>query len=118
MRTDYSVEYVWFDEATDLQFDETTGKYFVPHMIPAVLPSMVNWRDDRLSRRPFSGPRKTLKVVNDELALEDRHLHPTKGFRKTRLKRSMASVIVDMVKRGEAVFELQSVKETLKQVNP
>jgi hypothetical protein len=54
-----------------------------------------------------------LDLLNDRLALEDRQLHPTKGFRKINPKRTRAALITDNIKSGHIPYKLLGAKQSM-----
>lgn len=56
---------------------------------------------------------KVLDRANERFALEGRHLHPTRGWRKLNPKRTAAAMHVVLVLNGAARHEVQECRRML-----
>jgi hypothetical protein len=55
-------------------------------------------------------PRWKLRQLNEKLALENRTLHPTKGYRTISAAKSVASLITDQMKQGHGWWPLARIR--------
>jgi hypothetical protein len=68
----------------------------------------------RLTRRyPFTKNWK-LDKLNERLADEGRHLHPTKGLRDISVARSKASIITEQMKSGQGWWPMKRIQMEIK----